>query len=307
MPFFRELINIIRKAKVTLQVQSPLKKRNISAKRALSSASFYVIPGSLTIEAAMSLPIFLFAVIILMMPMKLLDDGRKVQTALENTGEELSQYVSLLEEFKTGENLNTAGLNELPDGFINGITEQGILLYTRMKIGRYEMYQGLDSVSFSRSSILKDKETIDLIMDYRIRLPFSVLGLKSIPMTARCYKRAWIGNTLLNNDASDDTEEMVYVGRGGTRYHKKRTCHYLYNHIKAVNKTELESIRNTSGGIYKSCSRCVNQAEEDSVLYIMPSGEKYHSSKECSAITAYVRLVPLSEVIHLGACSYCSQ
>ena len=188
MPFFRELINIIRKAKVTLQVQSPLKKRNFSAKRALSSASFYVIPGSLTIEAAMSLPIFLFAVIILMMPMKLLDDGRKVQTALENTGEELSQYVSLLEEFKTGENLNTAGLNELPDGFINGITEQGILLYTRMKIGRYEMYQGLDSVSFSRSSILKDKETIHLIMDYRIRLPFSVLGLKSIPMTARCYK-----------------------------------------------------------------------------------------------------------------------
>nr|WP_314463992.1 hypothetical protein [uncultured Clostridium sp.] len=307
MPFFREFIKIIRKAKVTLQVQIPLIRRNISVKRVLSFASLKASSASLTIEAAMVLPLFLFAVIILMMPMKLLNDGRRVQTALEITGEELSQYVSALKELGKGEDLNAAGVNELPDVFLSGITEQGILLYARMKMGRYDVYECIDSVSFSHSSILKDKETIDLVMDYRIRLPFSVLGLKSIKMTARCCRRAWIGNTLLNNEESGHSEEMVYVGRDSTRYHKKRTCHYIYNYIKAVNKKDFESIRNINGGKYKPCSRCASQSEEGSMVYIMPSGEKYHSNKDCSAITAYVRLVPLSEVAHLGACSYCSQ
>ena len=307
MPFFRELIKIICKAKVTLQVHFPLIRKNISAKRVLLFASFQAKQGSLTIEAAMALPLFLFAVIILMTPMKLLNDGRKIQTALEITGEELSQYVSALKELRRGEDLSAAGLNELPDGFLEGITEQGILLYARMKMGKYEVYQDAESVSFLRSSVLKDKETIDLIMDYRIRLPFPVLGLKSVPMSARCFRRAWIGNTLLYEEESGVTEEMVYVGRDSTRYHKKRTCHYLFNHIKAVNETDLESIRNTGGGIYKPCSRCSSLEREGSIVYIMPSGEKFHSSRECSAITAYVRLVPISEVIHLGACSYCSQ
>ncbi|GLB32104.1 hypothetical protein LAD12857_40270 [Lacrimispora amygdalina] len=307
MPFFREFIKIIRKAKVTLQVQIPLIRRKISAKRVLSSASLKEGSASLTIEAALALPLFLFAVIILMMPMKLLNDGRKVQTALEITGEELSQYVSVLKELEKREDLSAAGVNELPDGFLNGMTEQGILLYARMKMSRHDVFEYLDSVSFSHSSILKDNETIDLIMDYRIRLPFAVLGLKSIKMTARCCRRAWIGNTLLYNEESDHSQELVYVGRDSTRYHKKRTCHYLYNHIKAVNKKDLESMRNINGGKYKPCSRCTGLTEEGSVVYIMPSGEKYHSNKDCTAITAYVRLVPLSEVVHLGACSYCSQ
>jgi hypothetical protein len=307
MPFFRELIKIIRKAKVTLQVHFPLIRKNISEKRVLLFASFQAKPGSLTIEAAMALPLFLFAVIILMTPLKLLDDGRKMQTALEITGEELSQYVSALKELKRGEDLSAAGLNELPDGLLHGITEQSILLYARIKMGKYEVYQDAESVSFLKSSVLKDKETIDLIMNYRIRLPFPILGLKSVPMSARCFRRAWIGNTLLYEDESGDTEEMVYVGRESTRYHKKRTCHYLYNHIRAVNETDLESIRNTGGGKYKPCSRCSSLAKEGSIVYIMPSGEKFHISRDCTAITAYVRLVPISEVIHLGACSYCSQ
>ncbi|WP_097005738.1 hypothetical protein [Lacrimispora amygdalina] len=307
MPFFRVLRIIIKKAKVTLQVQIPLIKRNFSVKRVLSYASFQSEPGNLTIEAAMVLPIFLFAVIILMMPMKLLNDGRKVQTALENTGEELSQYAAVLKELEKAENLNAAELDELPDDFLTELTKQGILLYVRMKMSRQEVYEGLESVSFSHSSVLKDKETFDLIMDYRIRLPFSILGLRSVPMTARCRRRAWIGNTLLQAGESSHTEEMVYVGRDSTRYHRKRTCHYIYNQIKAVNKEDLKTIRNLNGGRYKPCSRCAGLNGDDGMLYIMPSGEKYHSNQNCTAITAYVRLVPLSEVIHLGPCSYCSQ
>ena len=54
-------------------------------KRALSSAS---LCASLTIEAALSLTLFMFTVILLSVPMEILDTQRKVQTVLEVTGRE---------------------------------------------------------------------------------------------------------------------------------------------------------------------------------------------------------------------------
>jgi len=59
-------------------------------KRALSSAS---LCASLTIEAALSLILFMFTVILLSVPMEILDTQRKVQTVLEVTGRELGWQV----------------------------------------------------------------------------------------------------------------------------------------------------------------------------------------------------------------------
>ena len=59
-------------------------------KRALSSAS---LCASLTIEAALSLTLFMFTVILLSVPMEILDTQRKVQTVLEVTGRELGWQV----------------------------------------------------------------------------------------------------------------------------------------------------------------------------------------------------------------------
>ncbi len=96
---------------------------------------------------------------------------------------------------------------------------------------------------------------------------------------------------------------MVYVGKGSTRYHRKRTCHYIYNDLRAVSRDELGSLRNQDGKKYYPCSRCGGAGGNG--CYIMPSGTSWHSSRDCSAIVAYVREVPLSEAEHLGACSYC--
>ena len=56
----------------------------------MSSAS---LCASLTIEAALSLTLFMFTVILLSVPMEILDTQRKVQTVLEVTGRELGWQV----------------------------------------------------------------------------------------------------------------------------------------------------------------------------------------------------------------------
>lgn len=307
MPFFKEINKKIQIKKVTLQVRIPcIRKKNLR-KRVLSSVSQKRTKGSLTIEAAMVLPLFLFFVVILMMPMKILNDGRKIQMALERTGEEVSQYVYLNDKLEIGNKLNEKELVKIPDEFLSNMSEQAVLVMVQNRVEERVRFVHLTSVSFARSSIMRDGETIDLVMDYKVNLPFPILGNRSVPMTARCYRRAWIGDKVRTEDASKEKEEMVYIGKGSTRYHKDKTCHYLYNNINNISFEDLKTVRNSNGGKYRPCSRCGEFVDEHGSVYIMPSGEKYHSTKNCSAITAYVKAVPLSKVRQLGACSYCSQ
>ena len=95
-------------------------------KRALSSAS---LCASLTIEAALSLTLFMFTVILLSVPMEILDTQRKVQTVLEVTGRELGWQVyrtshtvhpAEMEAGKAAEagEKGTGGWSELPSGLI---------------------------------------------------------------------------------------------------------------------------------------------------------------------------------------------
>ena len=95
------------------------------------------------------------------------------------------------------------------------------------------------------------------------------------------------------------------MGKDGSRYHRSRTCHYLYNDLSAVAFSEVGGLRSQSGERYRPCAVCGGGSS--GTVYVMPSGETYHSRKNCSAIVAYVRAVPLESVSHLGACSYCSQ
>ncbi len=306
MPFFKEFQRKNKKKIVTLQVQIPFMKQGFLVKRVLSSASCHRNKGSLTIETALVLPLFLFFMVILMLPMGIMKEGRRIQTALEAAGEEVSQYAYVLHQLKLGEELEGTGIDGFSEEFIDGLTEEGILLYVRKRVGGRAGVERLESVSFVRSSVLTDGETIDLIMDYRIRIPFSVFGLSSIPMTARSCRRAWIGQEGSSRKNGRE-DELVYIGKASTRYHRQRTCHYLYNDIEQISFKEVKTVRNLSGGKYKPCSRCGGFAEESGSVYIMPSGERYHSDRNCTSIMAYVEAVPLSQVRHLGPCSYCSQ
>lgn len=307
MLFFKEFQGKNIKKKVTLQVQIPFIIQGFLAKRALSSASFSRIKGSLTVEAAFVLPLFLFFMAILMLPMTAMKEGRRIQTALEAAGEEVSQYAYVLHRLELGEGLESTGPGGLSEELSDRLTEEGMLLFVRKRMEGRAGSKRIEAISFARSSVLRDGETIDLIMDYRVRVPFSVFGLSSIPMTARSSRRAWIGQEGGKGKKAGQEDALVYVGRTGTKYHRQRTCHYLYNDLEQIPFIQLENARNSSGGKYKPCSRCGRFAEENGSVFIMPSGERYHSDRNCSSILAYVDAVPLSEVRHMGACSYCSQ
>lgn len=263
--------------------------------------------GSMTIEGALSLTVFLFMAVLLVIPMRIMNTERQMQEALESVGEDIAQYAYL----KTlGDDIDKVKGAETDSSIHQaaGIAaDAGGKLYGTQKIKEMTDTEQIRNISLFRSSILEDGYTIDLIVDYEICLPFSIFHIDALKRQLRCCRRAWTGMEGGKNKKGDreDEEEIVYIGKGSTRYHKNRFCHYLFNDISQEDLTSLEWIRNSQGKRYRPCSVCGKEITGGTV-YIMPSGESYHSRADCRAIVAYVEAVPLKTVEHMGPCSYCS-
>ena len=188
-------------------------------KRALSSAS---LCASLTIEAALSLTLFMFTVILLSVPMEILDTQRKVQTVLEVTGRELGWQVYRTshtvhpaemeagKEAEAGEK-GTGGWSELPSGLIlqgylkekiqtaGGTKCPNIQCGRQPRIGRWRM-------------------DLTLRASYQVRLPFSVFALDHVTLTSRSRERGmdWGGRRVFLREKRFRTGEENGSMWGGT-------------------------------------------------------------------------------------------
>ena len=156
-------------------------------KRALSWASGFEA-GSLTLEAAMCLPLFLFVCICMMMPMKMINRQRQIQAVVESVGEELSQYAYVEYCLLSGDEDQVD--TERTDGEeVTALLASG---YAAMKILGQIDRNWVESVSFDGTDIGTD-DMVHIMMKYRMKLPFSVLGLDSVPVQHVCSRRMWNG------------------------------------------------------------------------------------------------------------------
>ena len=315
MPFFIRRHNPNKKTNpsTTLQVRIPnqCKEKKIPyVKRVLLSAS---PRGSLTVEAAFCLSFTVFAMVILILPMKIMNTRRQLQAGLETVCEELSRYAYIENQLRmAGSQNGPAGIDGADEvtkalaGQIIGHAAEG---YAQSAVSEWIDTGRIRNLSMKRSSVLADGETIDLILDYEIELPFPILAVTTIPQSVRSCRRAWIGKSgegPAGGLPAEEENRIVYIGRNSTRYHDRSDCHYLANRLTSASLGQVEEMRNESGGRYHPCRTCGAGAAEDSVVYIMPSGSRYHTQPRCSTIIAYVQSARLSEVAHLGGCSYCT-
>lgn len=280
------------------------RKRKKKIRNELKEGAAFCLPvrngsslrGSLTLEAALSLTLFLFLVVLLAMPMELLNTQRQIQMVLEVSARELSRQAGIFYQ------------EQQQEDSADGMLEEGIEILLASRIRNAVGTKKIEGLNCSRTQISGDGEWIDLRAEYRLRLPFAVFTLDSIPFSARSRKRGWIGRTGgewigEQPDVADVT--MVYVGKGSVRYHLSPECHYLSNEISAVSLEQAKRLKNKSGSSYKACHVCGGEVSSGSEVYLFPNGAYYHSRKDCSSVRAYIKKVPLKEAEHLGACSYC--
>lgn len=316
MPFFQDIEqaspSLPYAAKQdTLQVRKPREqkdeKKPYLEKRVWPFASVDEREAAVSVEAALALSIFIFAMVCMMIPFRMMERQRQVQAALESVNEDLCQYAYLEHMLSGGEEIPKEDgdwKKELLLGLINGAAGAG----AQFRAEEMFSQEGMASHSFSRSAFLEDGETVRFCMDYEMRMPFSIIGLDEIAFSSQSARRAWIGRDGLEREGGGSQEEddpIVYIGKTSTRYHRSRDCHYLSNKLKVLTYDEVGGYRNQGGGRYYPCAVCGGSAQTGSLVYIMESGARYHTDKDCAAIIAYVQEVRLSEVEHMGGCSYC--
>lgn len=239
--------------------------------------------ASMTVEAALVLPIFLFAMILISYLGMLVKCQDEVQWALTRVAREASAEYG------------ASGSKVLANR-----------AYYQAKLGQYMDGGGL-SISLLQSKVLQKNDEIDLIADYRVKLPFRLITVGSCRFCQRVHTRAFTGVEQRGGGEPDDT--IVYVAETGRVYHGSRDCTYLRLSISMMKYEDIAPLRNEGGGRYKPCEHCVGDkclAAQETV-WITNYGNRYHASRSCSGIKRSIKKMPKSKVGKRTPCSKCGE
>ena len=266
--------------------------------RAFSSS--LKVKASLTIEAAIVIPMFMFFVLAIVSFALIISLQLDIQIQMEDTARTLSKKAYYLEK----KDMTQEGLNTLTLGasVISG--------ELKSKLDNSRIVGGAGGVNTLLSTYDADTGEIDIVLNYKYSLPFLPDKIAKIALSQRSVSRAWIGRELDEDGAdggtnSDSDSTKVYVTETGSVYHTSKECSYLDLSIRNVDGSEVDSLRNKSGGKYYCCPLCVKNQEASGTVYITDYGENWHTSLGCSGLKRTINEVDLSDVEGMKPCSKC--
>lgn len=242
----------------------------------------------MTIEAALVTPLFFFAAVCLVYLLEVMAIRTTVAGALASVGREVAKeaYVSqvLVSSRLEKKIIDNVGIDRLNRSIIQNGTE------------------GIDC---SNSKTNWGSGVMELSVSYNIKLPIWGTILPTISCEETLRVKGWNGYQSAFTLPSG--EERVYITEYGLVYHKRLDCTYLNPTIHTVKTSEIEDMRNDSGGKYYLCESCGKKETETAVVFITTYGTRYHVSLTCKKIKRNIYVIPLEEAYGLGGCSKCCQ
>lgn len=319
MPFLAAILNIKTINKLTLktdslhtnQILSPPKDKS-DVQKSKRVSLFTSAPyksnrlavrhsGSITIEAAMVLPIFIFCICYIMCFTNVVKISGELGNVLYESSKELSQYAYVYDKAVDKGNVE----KELGDivSYGMGNAYVGSKLSKSFDKGYLKKngINGISGINLYLSSYM-DNDIIDVIAVYKAAVNCNFFKLPDIPIVLRYRVRAWTGYKQDVDLEDNNSEDMVYITENGTVYHRTTACTHLRLSIKSVNKSDVKALRNDSGGKYYSCELC---GGDSNVVYITDTGNRYHKSKECRGLKRLIIKIPLSQINGRAPCSRC--
>ncbi len=240
--------------------------------------------GSFTVEAAFVVPLFLFAALVVLGLFPMLKLQTEVNSALQYAAR--MRAVSCQSEDTTLDTLVTKSARTL---FFSYLEEHGWESSV--------LAEGLDSVTLTVVNPTDDYVT--LVASYDAQLPIAFWNLTSLPVEQCVKMKKWTGAS--DSDSAGEDGDYVYITPTGSAYHSTTECSYLKLSTRSVSVSDLDSLRNKSGGIYYPC-KCYNGG---GTVYITDYGTEYHSDLGCSSLKRTVYKVTLDEVGDRHACAKC--
>lgn len=297
------LINLKNIVKRGESLAHKIKSKSFVLKRISSCFRIFwhqKIKASMTLEASLVLPFFLFAVLNLISIIEIYRVQSNMSAALHYTAKQMAVYGYEYKEIAKGaaDIADDLGLTYLYAA--NNVKK----LLGNDYLEKSPIKNGFSGISWTESKIMQSEECIDLVAKYKVEAPALIIGFNDFDMYNRIRTRAWTGYD--NSEAIKDKEgkeELVYITDDGVVYHKSRGCTYLKLTIAAVDIELLKKKRNADGSIYYSCESCGDKS--GATVFVTNYGNRYHSTLSCSKLKRTIRAVPISEVDGRGPCSKC--
>lgn len=263
--------------------------------------------GSLTVEASLVLPIFLFAVVTFLYFFQIMWIQERVHFGLWETGKEFSKYGYVYDsvgitgmesdEYKTTTTNLISGVltgermkSYLPDAFLNQSCVVG----------------GAGGIQYSTSAF-EEENDICLVATYKVKIPVLYFLTPDYTIVQQVKTRGFVGTEEIGTSEDDEDDIDVYVTDTGSVYHCSASCTHINLSIQATKFGNVSSLRNQYGGKYKACEKCVKNKtlSTKSKVYITTDGDRFHNSSGCSGLTRRVKKVKLSTLMGYGPCSRC--
>lgn len=260
-----------------------LSKRKILRSTETYSRTF--CQASLTVEAAVVLPLFIGFMIFLLFYFRIM------QT--EITMEQAMMYTARVEAACVSESSDTVHPAKVQLHFLKSAKEE--------KVPFEYIDGGKTGISFRKS----DYEGSELILhaSYRMTIPIGFFGTLRYPAEQEVSARKWTGYIPQEDDA--EKEKLVYVTKTGKAYHGSRECAYLDLSISTVPLEKVEHLRNKNGSRYVRCGSCCKK-ENGSICYITDYGTCYHMNLECRGLKRTVYVISLDKVGKRHPCKKCT-
>lgn len=260
---------------------SPLKPNNpVKGKRVSLSAS-------VTVEASLVVPLYVFAFTVFCYVLLLLNFQVKVDKALYNTARTIAKYAYTHDAGSVVDAV-AAGALVVHEVGTDNIRNMGIV-------------GGSAGFHFLFSDF--EDGIVDLVVQYNVKFPFSIIGSVYLPCTQRARTRAFIGIT--PGMDGEGKEAYVYVTQTGKVYHKSLECTYLKLSIREVAALDVNGLRNQNGERYSACEICTKEGELLETAYVTDFGNRYHASVNCSGLKRGIIKIKIEDAAGYRPCSRC--
>ena len=267
-------------------------KRNKIIRKKRTSLSIFLKAGSLTVEAALVLHLFLFAIIAVLYIIQIICTYDILQQSLMNTAKAVSTYAyedNYKEELFYLEFIGNLDYDYISDSGIVG---------------------GVFGIDFSETKLDEESQRIDLIINYRFKNIIEIFDISYFSIHQCVSTKAWTGYRGAQSDSNEKSDETtVYVAENGKVYHSTKNCTHLNLSIRPVTFSQIEGLRNEKGGKYYGCEKCSRHTEISlgNQVYITDSGTNYHSELSCSGLKRTIYEVILEDQMALPPCSRCAK
>ena len=263
------------------------RKRHIaSPPEASSRTSSKDKKGSLTVEAAVVLPLFFIGMLALICVMDIQRVKSEITVSLNESVKELGMYAYAL-----------GGLED--ESPLGGVDDVICIAYAQSKLKSNSRV----SLNTLRSSY--HQNMVELWVMGKYRLPISLLPIPDIPFQSRVRVHDWTGYSGNDENESRESSQMVYVTEHQSVYHTSSKCTHLNLSIMQTTAAKVGGERNENGAKYHECNNCVDGSEHLGIVYITKSGSRYHAKADCHSLKRSVKLVLQETVSNLSECSRC--